>query len=87
MLRGCQKKIIVLKNTGSEMFEEAYFIIKPEFEDKSDFNIIEEATKIISSNQLVVKKPRVKKEIPLLLPFGIGALLGALLSILLYLTI
>ena len=28
MVRGCQKKIIYLKNSGSDLFEEAYFIIK-----------------------------------------------------------
>lgn len=27
MLRGCQKKIIYLKNTGSDVFDEAYFIV------------------------------------------------------------
>jgi hypothetical protein len=28
MVRGCQKKIIYLKNTGSEVFEEAYFVVR-----------------------------------------------------------
>ena len=27
MVRGCQKRIIYLKNTGSEVFDEAYFVV------------------------------------------------------------
>ena len=27
MVRGCQKKIIYLKNTGSDVFDEAYFVV------------------------------------------------------------
>ena len=27
MVRGCQKKIIYLKNTGSDLFDEAYFVV------------------------------------------------------------
>ena len=87
MLKGFQKRIIVLKDTGSRVFEEAYFIIKPEFEEKSDFNIIEEATKIINGAQVEIKKPKVSKKASLILPFAVGALLGAMLSVLLYLTI
>ena len=30
MIKGCQKRIIHLKNTGSPYFEEAYFILKDE---------------------------------------------------------
>ena len=29
MVKGCQKKVICIKDTGSEMFEEAFFIMKP----------------------------------------------------------
>ena len=29
LIKGCSKKVIVVKNTGSNMFEEAYFIINP----------------------------------------------------------
>ena len=56
MLRGCQKKVVVLKDTGSDMFEEAYFIVKPEIEKKSDFDIISEATKIISESSFKIEK-------------------------------
>ena len=28
VMKGCQKRIIVMKNTGSNLFDEAYFILK-----------------------------------------------------------
>ena len=49
MLRGCQKKVIFLKNTGNQLFEEAYFVINPEFEAFSEYEIISEATRIANS--------------------------------------
>ena len=29
MIKGCSKRMIVLKNTGSKLFDEAYFVVKP----------------------------------------------------------
>ena len=51
MLKGCKKNVIYIKNTGSEMFEEAYFIVSDsEVACKSsDCDILTEANKIISS--------------------------------------
>ena len=46
MLKGCQKKIIFLKNTGSDIFEEAYFVIKHEYDGMNTDDIVCEATKI-----------------------------------------
>ena len=49
MIKGCQKKIIMLKNTGSEIFEEAYFILS-ESADKSNLSqsdMIAEANRIV----------------------------------------
>lgn len=52
MVRGCQKKIIYLKNTHSDMFEEAYFVIKDtHFNEQScECDMVKEATKILSEN-------------------------------------
>lgn len=54
MIKGCQKKIILLKNTGSDFFEEAYFILKdgalPSSATEND--MIREASRIISESQL-----------------------------------
>ncbi|MBQ7363115.1 MAG: hypothetical protein IJW48_01550 [Clostridia bacterium] len=50
MLRGCQKKIVFLKNTGSKIFDEAYFVIsaKDEASDTSSEKMIDEAKRIIA---------------------------------------
>ena len=51
-MRGYQKKVIYLKNTGSRDFEEAYFIIRPdgECDEKSLVRMIEEANRIVEEN-------------------------------------
>ena len=50
MVRGCQKKIIYLKNTRSSIFDEAYFVIKDNmlYESKDECDMVEEANKILS---------------------------------------
>jgi hypothetical protein len=50
MIKGCSKRMIVLKNTGSDFFDEAYFVIKPHrtinsFRGEKAF--IDEANRII----------------------------------------
>ena len=52
MVRGCQKKIIYLKNSGSSLFEEAYFVIKndSQYEEISECDMIEEANRIINES-------------------------------------
>ncbi len=49
MLKGCQKKLIVMKNTGSPMFDEAYFILSENAlrAHASERDIINEANRII----------------------------------------
>ena len=46
MIKGAQKKMIVIKTDDSTVFEEAYFVIKNEYEGMNDSDIISEATKI-----------------------------------------
>lgn len=52
MVRGCQKKIIYLKNTQSEIFDEAYFVIKDNalYENMDECDMVEEANKILEEN-------------------------------------
>ena len=49
MVRGCQKKMIYLKNTGSEVFDEAYFVVsdKKLGEELSECDLVKEANKIL----------------------------------------
>ena len=87
MLRGCQKKVIFLKNTGNQLFEEAYFVIKPEFEGVSEFEIISEATKIANScgaNEKL-KKKRSKRGGFYFFLFSLGFFCGALVACLCFL--
>ena len=82
MLKGCQKKVIFLKNTGNQIFEEAYFVIKPEFEAVSEYEIISEATKIANScgaNEKR-KKKRSKKGGFCFFLFSLGFFLGVAIT-------
>lgn len=81
MLKGCQKKIIFLKDTGSDFFEEAYFVIKPEYDSMNEDNIVCEATRI--ANGLCQEKNTKKRMGDGLraLFLSIGLLLGVAISI------
>jgi len=51
--KGCQKRMIMLKNTGSEIFDEAYFILKEERVLKNgvtENDMVREAGRIINEN-------------------------------------
>ncbi len=60
-MRGYQKKVIFLKNTGSHLFDEAYFVVSREGEaahvEQSD--MIYEANRIIKES-LEGKESRIK---------------------------
>ena len=51
LMRGYQKKVIYVKNTGSRHFEEAYFVMRPDGEAPvSPDSMIDEANRIIREN-------------------------------------
>ena len=54
MLRGCQKKIVFLKNTGSKIFDEAYFVISDKDNNRclTEPDLVAEANRIIEENVL-----------------------------------
>ena len=79
-VRGYQKKVIFLKNTGSHLFDEAYFVVSREGEaahvEQSD--MIYEANRIIKES-LEGKESRVKGNIveqliSAIIPFLLGVL-------------
>ena len=79
-MRGCQKRVIYLKNTGSEYFEEAYFVLKTtDSQKRSDTDIIREANRIIEENIGKRKRIDFKRYLPLVLTFLIGAATGVLI--------
>ena len=50
MVRGCQRKVIFLKNTESKIFSEAYFIVGDKATDICEADMIREANRIIEEN-------------------------------------
>ena len=48
-MRGYQKKVIFLKNTGSHLFDEAYFVVSREGDESAvcQSNMVSEANRII----------------------------------------
>ena len=88
MLKGCQKKIVFLKDTGSDFFEEAYFVLKCEVNDSliHSKDIINEATMVINnySNEGSSSKSSSKK-ISRVLWFFIGFVLSFVITLSVYL--
>lgn len=88
MIRGCQKRIIKIKNTGSGIFDEAYFILRDKPEKKgrpAETDMIKEANRIIRENQLSQPAPEGKYS-----RFSIGPLcflLGAAVCALAFLAV
>ncbi|MBQ9733474.1 MAG: hypothetical protein IJV74_04485 [Clostridia bacterium] len=87
-MRGYQRKIIHLKNTGSYLFDEAYFVLSRDGEDLhlGEDDMVKEASRIIDErNYIRIENNfliRNKRRIMLLLS---GALSGAAVSALLFL--
>ena len=57
MIKGCSKRVIVIKNPNGNYFDEAYFILKERFSAGNDdthceSKMIDEANRIISDNMM-----------------------------------
>jgi hypothetical protein len=78
-MRGYQRRVIFLKNTGSALFEEAYFVMRSEemAVGKSEADMVSEATRIIEEN---FGKRKSRRKIPTLLTLIFSFLGGALLT-------
>ena len=85
-MRGYQKRVVFLKNTGSPYFEEAYFVIRCEEERdrKTTEELVAEASRIIDEN--FGRKKRIDKKAFLShsLCFIIGALISAVAVLILF---
>ena len=51
MIKGCNKRVIVMKDTGDSVFEQAFFILKPGTENKSQSDILVQAQRIIENRE------------------------------------
>lgn len=52
MIKGCKKNVVWVRNTGSEMFEEAYFIVseKGRAHKVTESDMVREAGRLISES-------------------------------------
>ena len=88
MIKGCQKKIILLKDTGSDFFEEAYFVLKGDIaiSEKDETDMVKAATKIISDSDFS-KKSHKNKISSKIANFIIGVVCGILVCAIIFLFI
>ncbi len=91
MVRGCQRKVVFLKNTDSKIFSEAYFIVDDSFLSAgvAEADMVREATRIVNECLGMTDAPSsggtVFKKILHTVLFSIpGFLVGALLTALLF---
>ena len=83
-MRGYQRRVIFLKNTGSALFEEAYFLMRSEemTEGKSEADMVSEAARIIEENFGKRKKRRkTYRLLALFLSFISGAILTLIIAL------
>ena len=50
MIKGCQKRVIQIKSPNSEIFEEAYLILKESEEEPSESDIVKEAERLLAES-------------------------------------
>ncbi|MBO5879701.1 MAG: hypothetical protein J6Q68_04045 [Clostridia bacterium] len=83
-MRGYQKKVIFLKNTGSALFEEACFVIRSDemAEGKTEADMISEASRIIEENTSKKKRFKLTRLLSLIISFVCGGLVTFLFTIL-----
>ena len=62
MVRGCQRKVIFLKNTESKIFSEAYFIVDDKAPESCEADMIREANRIIEENLARTAKEKEKRK-------------------------
>ena len=56
VLKGCERRILQIKSPKSELFEEAYFVLKPQTNEVSDADMVKEAERLLKN--MTVKKRR-----------------------------
>ncbi len=83
MVRGCQRRVIFVKNTGSEMFDEALFFVGADTKgERTEEDMIREADRIISE-QICEYKDKdgvFVRGLHLFLRYGVALLIGGLIG-------
>ena len=83
MVRGCQKKMVYIKNTNSEVFKEAYFVLtdKGTDIDLTERDMLKEINRIL--DECVSEEEKISRGVKIktfvknkALPFLIGIIIG-----------
>jgi len=74
LIKGCSKKVIVIKDPGSNLFEEAYFIVAPGMAERKQGDLLLEANRIIAAR--TVPDACRRKRMPGLYMLALGFILG-----------
>lgn len=84
-MRGCQKRVIFLKNTGSALFEEAYFVMRSDGTAgvKTEADMVSEAGRIIEENFGKKKRYPLSRLLAFLLSF-LGGAAAAFITVLVF---
>ena len=88
MLKGYQRKLIMMPTKNSPLFETAYFILRNETEKHPPRpnEMLYEASRILEENSLTVRRRTVKLR-HIAIAFGIGIAVGALMVSILWLAV
>ena len=88
MVRGCQKRIVYLKSTGSDVFDEAYFVVREGTLSLGDeCDMIKEANRILDECVSIEKGRGLADKIKdftkrITVPFLGGVIIGIIIAIL-----
>ncbi len=83
MIKGCSRKVIVIKNPESNLFEEAYFIVSPKESERQYGDFLAEANRIIALRTTPHIQTQRKRKT--LIPWILGFFLGSATAFPLYL--
>ncbi len=86
-MRGYQKKVIFLKDTGSHLFDEAYFVVSRKGEEAhiEQSDMVYEANRIIRESLLDresrIKGKKKRRSLEFFLPFFLGAFITLIFAL------
>lgn len=88
MLKGYQRKLIMIRTKESSVFESAFFILRQSSCDgEKSCEMVNEANKILNDSNLLPKKKNLKALKHIILSAGIGFFLGAATIALIWLAV
>ncbi len=90
VLKGCTKRVIILKNTDSDLFDEAVFFLKPGKDNLCERDYLSEANNLVSRHTVIsdctledrIKNTKAKSRG--FLQFAIGIAVGAVAMLILF---